>query len=620
MLKRRFFLWFLLFSLMPAARSAPAEQAFNPYRVLLVIGDQWKDPAGFLVDFPAADPPHYDHSVRPEGIDFMQLVVMLKSWGVPFDILRLDQEMLNINHFLGPDNKPLYGCILWAADPTADSLVRQDYGILVEAVQRQGISLVALSKRIDHPLLEALVGLRYLGYHMTHKSISATGEHYLTRGLGPAITKEEDVPYQYQAMVEPVSGVQVLARQGEYPALTVRRLGPGTQAIWIGGDTGIMFELQNIRTILRRAIAQAAGYCLYKTWEKRYIIVMDDPGGAQCAWLDHWSYPTLSRERIRKALIAPLKKHKAVMVVNVVPGFVNEQTRTVELSFQQDFVDHFGNRQNYISTKQGLEEGLQQGVFEIQSHGWTHMQPDLDSPPGPWWGAPLDGEKAHVGWYREFGDTRRGFKDIPAAQQLFHMRTGRKWIRHLFDVEPLSFVAGGGGVSLAYPNHTWILAAREGFGWFCWFGGYLGRDMAVRGWLFEGTPEAPATIPALPDAHDKGIAEHPQEFLKTFDRGPGAVFMGLNEYIGYLHAGMQSRGGSVPGVTIAYDPHYCRFFAERKSTWKLDLADRARESLAGRTILVDGKSAGKVASRGVQEITIPAGTGEHRITIQSQRP
>ena len=133
-----------------APRSAHADENFNPYRVLLVIADQWKDPAGFLVDFPAPDPPHYDHSVRPEGIDFMQLVVMLKSWGVPFDILRLDQEMLNINHFLGPDNKPLYGCILWAADPTADSLVRQDYGILAEAVQRQGISLVALSNRIDH--------------------------------------------------------------------------------------------------------------------------------------------------------------------------------------------------------------------------------------------------------------------------------------------------------------------------------------------------------------------------------------------------------------------------------------------------------------------------------------
>ncbi len=614
----RILLFVLLLPLaLPSSGEVFAREAFNPYRVLLVIGDQWKDPAGFLVDIPTEAPPHYDHSVRPEGIDFLQLVVMLKSWGVPFDVVRLDQETLNINHFLGPEKKPLYGCILWAADPKADSPAVQDYGILTEAIGRHGISLVALSNRIDHPVLESLLGLRYLGYHMTHNSITASGNHYLTRGMAPSIVAENDVPYQYQAMVEAAGQVQVLARQGKYPALTSRKLNGRARAIWIGGDVGIMFEQQKIRTILRRAITEAAGYCFHKTWENRCIIAMDDPGGAQCAWLDHWSYSTLTQEQIRRHLIAPLKERQAVMVINVVSGFVNEQKRQVELSFRQDFVDDFGRRQNYVSTKQGLDEGLREGVFEIQSHGWTHMQPDLDSPPGPWWGAPLDGEKAHVGWYREFGDTRRGFKEIPAAQQVFHMRTGKQWLTHLFGIEPLSFVAGGGGVSLSYPNHTWILAAREGFGWFCWFGGYLGRDMAVRGWLFEGTPEAPATIPALPDAHDKGIAEHPEEFLKTFDQGgPEAVFMGLNEYIGYLHAHLESPAGSTPQVRISYDPHYCSFFGKRESTWKLDLADWARETLAGRTILVDSRPAGKVASSGAQEIQIPAGIGEHRIAVE----
>ncbi|MBN2289393.1 MAG: hypothetical protein JXQ83_08685 [Candidatus Glassbacteria bacterium] len=605
----------LLFALGSPAESWAAGD-FNPYRVLLVIADQWKDPAGFLVDVPLEAPPHYDHSVRPEGLDFMQLVVMLKSWGVPFDILRLDQEMLDLNHFLGPDDRPLYGCILWAADPHAESAFSQDYSILARAVEDYGISLVALSNRIDQPVLGFLLGVRYQGYYMTHRGIDVAADHFLTRGLGPQVSTETDVPYQFQAVVEPAEGVQVLASQAGSPALTERVIGPRTRAVWIGGDAKIMFELQNVRTILRRAITQAAGYCLHKTWEDRYIIVMDDPGGAQNAWLEHWSYPTLTREQIRKHLIEPLKKHDAVLVINVVPGFVNEEKRRVELSFQQDFVDGFGNRQDYISTRQGLEEGLREGVFELQSHGWTHMQPDLDSPPGPWWGASLHGEKAHVGWYREFGDTRRGFKDIPAGQQLFHIRTGKKWLENLFGVVPLSFVSGGGGVSLSYPNHTWILAAREGFGWFCWFGGYLGRDLAVRGWLFEGTPEAPATIPALPDAHDKGIAEHPGEFLKTFDRGPGAVYMGLDEYIGYLHADLESRPGSLPEVWVEYDPHYCRFFSGRKSSWKLDLADWARESLAGRRVLVDGKPAGKVAQRGVQEIAVPAGTGRHRIAVE----
>ncbi len=418
-------------------------------------------------------------------------------------------------------------------------------------------------------------------------------------------------------MVEAAPGTTVLARQGPHPALTLRRTAGGGSAIWLGGDNTVMFDHQAIRTLLRRALAEAIGYSLHQSWENHKIMAMDDPGGAGCAWLDHWHYPTLTREQYREHLIEPLKKHQALLVINVVPGFANEETRQVELSFQQRFTDRFGAKQDFVSTKQGLEEGVRAGVFELQSHGWTHMQPDLDSAPGPWWGAPLDGEKAEVGWYREFGDTRRGFVDIPAAEQRFRMRTGVKWIEHLFGTTPLSFVSGGGGVSTSYDHNTWIQAAREGFGWICWYGGYLGKDLAVTSWLYEGTAEAPATVQAEPDAHDKGIAERPEEFLRTFElAGPDAVWIGLNEWVGYLHAGWESEAASLPAATLVYDDHYCRHFRDRQSSWKLELADWAKDKLAGKSIMVDGKAAGKVGSANVQEVAIPAGTGRHRIEIR----
>jgi len=609
-------LFILIFSVLLAAGTVSAAGDFNPFRVLLVIGDQWQDESGFLIDINIADAPEYDHTVRPHGVDLMQLVVMLKSWGMPFDIVRLDQESLDINHFLTAENKPAYGCILWAADPQAE-LLRQDYQVLEEAVETYGISLVALSNRISHPVLEQLLGLRYKGYFMSSDQGTTAGDHYLTRDLAPVIVDLKDIGYLHRVQVEPGEGVRVIASQGKYPLVTGRKISEGVRTMWIGGDAAIMFDQPKMRIILRRAITCAVGYSLFKTWENKYIIAMDDPGGAQCAYLEHWQYPTLTREQIRKRLIEPLKAREAKLVINVVPGFVNDRTRRIELSFQQDFVDDFGVRQNFKSTRLGLEDGVREGVFELQSHGWTHMQPDLDSPPGPWWGAPLDGEKAEVGWYREFGDTRRGFVDIPAATQVFRMKTGIKWLKHLFDIDPLSFVSGGGGVSLEYPNHTWILAARQGFGWFCWFGGYLGPDMAVTGWLYEGSPESPRTIPAMPDAHDKGIVEHPDRFVETFAQAaPGAEFIGLNEFIGYMHAGRQAEAATSCGVVYNYDPHYCQHFKANSSVWKLDVADWAREKLAGKSIAVDGGSAGKVAAGGIQEIRIPAGTGRHAVAIQ----
>ncbi|MEA1997281.1 MAG: hypothetical protein U9N45_06555 [Gemmatimonadota bacterium] len=602
----------------PATPCAAADQTFNPYRVLLVIGDQWDDPASFLIDIARASEVSDDKTFRPENADLVQLVVMLKSWGIPFDIARLDQEILDINYFLGPDGKPLYGCILWAADPTSKNLMHQDYSVLKAAVAEHGISLVALSNRIKDPVIEELLGVRYLGYNMSSDDIATDGRHFITRGMEPLVVEVgPPIYYLHRVKAEAAPDVKVLARHGKYPAVTMRKAGGNARAIWIGGDTKLMFEQQGLRTVLRRALTCAVGYSLFKTWENRVIIAMDDPGGAQSAYLDHWNYPALTREQIRRRLIEPLKAHNAKLVMNVVPGFVNDEKRRVELSFQQDFTDFFGKRQNHVSTKQGLEDGMREGVFEIQSHGWTHMQPDLESPPGPWWGAPYDGEKAEVGWYREFGDTRRGFRDIPAATQRFHMKTSREWIGHLFGVDPLSFVAGGGGVSLSYNNHTWILAAKEGFGWFCWFGGYLGQDLAVRGWMFQGTPEAPRTIAAQPDAHDKGIAEHPEQFLRTFSiAGPDAVYMGINEYVGYMHASPESETAAMPELNISYDPHYCQFFRENESIFKLDIADWARGRLAGREIVVDGSVAGKVAAEGIQEVRVPAGIGTHKVTVR----
>ena len=84
-----------------------------------------------------------------------------------------------------------------------------------------------------------------------------------------------------------------------------------------------MFSFQGLRRVLRNAITWTIGYNLYKTWDKTAILVMDDPGNAQNAWLKHWHYTTLSEETITEHLIIPLKKSDAVLNINFVPGFVN---------------------------------------------------------------------------------------------------------------------------------------------------------------------------------------------------------------------------------------------------------------------------------------------------------
>ena len=74
-----------------------------PYRFLLVISDQWKDPASYLIE---------------GGGEFQTLVSLLKTWGLPIDILRLDQQRLDRYYLLDREGRPRYGTIIWDAGPT----------------------------------------------------------------------------------------------------------------------------------------------------------------------------------------------------------------------------------------------------------------------------------------------------------------------------------------------------------------------------------------------------------------------------------------------------------------------------------------------------------------------
>ena len=583
----------------------------RPYRLLLVISEQWKDPRSFVI---------------AGGGEFQTMVTMFKSWGIPFDIVRLDQRVLNPNDILDMERHPRYGAIVWDVD--SDHAIRpQNLEVLKEAVERQHVSLIAIGNRIKLPAIQELLGIEYKAEHLHGSRVKkAAPESFLLRGLPEDLDEGgPKLPFRERIQVQ-IKSAEVLATQGGMPAITERELSPTTRAIWIGGDVGQMFQFPAIRTVLRRAVTEAIGYALVKTWTNNVILVMDDIGNAQNAWLEHWHYPALSADQIRTYLIEPLRKHHAVLALNVVPGFVDDERQRVEPTWKQTFVDAFGTKQDYVSTKRGIDEGLAAGVFEIHSHGWTHMQPDLKSAPGPWWGSPLDGERAEVGWYREFYDVRRN-REIPAAEQKMHLEQSKQWLREQFGVDPLEFGAGGNAISTSPENNTWRIAAEVGFGF---YGGYIGRDMAVQGLAnggaeFGGSDDVPLVLAAPPDGHDRGIARDPEGFAKVFDLYPGRTFMGFDDYVGYMHADIRTvrpQGGADKGTppgnpqfTITYDPHYCRALISKGSTWQLHLADWFRSQLKPEQVSADGN----LACRRPQEwcaVSFGTGMSDHTLQIQ----
>jgi hypothetical protein len=349
-----------------------------------------------------------------------------------------------------------------------------------------------------------------------------------------------------------------------------------------------------------------------------------------------------NEQTIREDLIQPLEQHHGVASAMVDTGYVERQTRQIVSPWTQRFTDSYGLHQDYDSTRKGLEEAVAAGVLDIESHGWTHMEPDLESSPGPWWTADLAGEGSVDGWYSEFQDRLRD-KDIPAAAQLYHMKRSLAEIQQDFGVDPMELKPGGDAWSKSQFNNTAALAARVGFGLFhgdtstYYLDHELVLDMANvvpdgdTGYDILGALH-PEQWPYHPDGpvilgfHDRDISLDHNFMQQLFAAlPPGYRTMGTNEYVSILHTRLTSSADANRlQLTFEEDPHYCAYFKNHPSSWQLTLSDSLREQLSSSPLQlsIDNQPVKvSAADFSTESLTIhlPSGTGTHTWKLETEK-
>jgi len=633
---------------------------FKPFRVLVVIGDQWTDPLSYTID-----------GRRVRGEDFLDVVTMLKIWGVPFDILRLDEQRLQINRFLDGEAKPNYGCVIWMADPDKLEGFSANYQTLKRAVEEYGISMIALFDNIKTQEVADLAGVRLQNIQSmqigeNNDKFAITARHFITSEAGgvslpdvkQTILKEDETIQDAiknganKATVSVVNctaanSSKVLGKVGTVPQLVVRDVNNETKVVWIGGGRDWFRKYPVMRGIFRKSLVYSIGYGLFNdNFENGFIFIMDDIGASEHAWSLKWHYPTPHRDTLIKYLVEPLDKYGLIMVQMITPGYANPLTKMIESPWTiEPFEDIFGNWQDYGSTKEGLVEGLRRGVFEIQPHrAWSHMNWDLDSPPGPWWGSPVDGELAVTDWYNEVVDVRRGHHPVPSNDLLFIYRTGIDAIKKSFGVVPLAAEVRTGaslkkGTAGGYDNGRVAAIAGVGVSRECYVG-------------FDHTIEFSMMMPEQFTCHDLDLTAptgHPADrndsewdtlnFMSTEQLMSAKIaggrrinlrdnldwihsrkdkhWMGFNETCAYLHTSIINPEEN--GITLYYDDHYCRYFAENKSLWTLELSERYLEVLSEEAFIsIDGNTRPSPPELN-QVLEIPAGLGAHRISVISKK-
>ena len=507
----------------------PAAFHTKPYRVLLVV-DQWSDPSGLVVN---------------GGKDeFQTVAALVKAWSVPFDILILDQQHLDATYLFRRSGSIRYGAVIWLAD--SPSYGDQDIASLGQAT-RAGTGLIVLNSRFLDPTLDNLLGLKFKEFYASTDAFRVAREHFIT----PDIAAGKDAPPAQdntRLWVQPTSA-EVLVAQGRHPVLTINQLGPGCflQYGWENPDLSELCDSAFWRNILFRSLVWTLGYVVVpnEDYTHRIIFELDDWGTADKGFLSYWHYVEPSEETIRKYLILPLQQHHAVASAMVDTGYVDRKSKRIVRPWTQKFTDSYGLHQDFASTFAGLKDGIAEGVLEIESHGWTHMQPNLGSPPGPWWTADMAGEGSVDGWYTEFRDRRRD-KEISAVTQMYHMKRSLTEVQQDFGVQALELKPGGDARSTSQFNNTAALAARVGFGLFHGdtFTYYLDHELVLD--MAHVVPDFdalahgvhPEQWPDHPDGplilgfHDMDIALTPKFMDQLFASLPaGYHTMGTNQYV-----------------------------------------------------------------------------------------
>lgn len=590
----------------------------KPYRVLLIV-DAWSDPSGLVV--------------RSQKDRFQPVAALLKAWSVPFDILRVDQQRLDATYLFDRSGKIRYGAIVWLAD--SPSYADQSLDTLQEAVQA-GMGLLVVNSRSLDPALDKLLGLKFKAPYTSTDPFRLTGDHYIVRGLKDAEIPSQLGDYGNRLWVVPTTA-QVLIEQGVHPLLTVNQIASGGSTVWLGASNlSGLCNSRFWRNLLFRSLVWELGYVVRPNVDYAHSIILelDDWGTADKGFLSYWRYLEPSEQVLRDDFIEPLKQHHAIASAMVNTGYVDRKSKRVIVPWQQEFTDSYGLHQNYASTHKGLEEALAEGVLNIESHGWDHMQADLESAPGPWWTADLQGEGSEGAWYTEFSDGVRG-KDAPAGAQLYHMKRSLAELQEDFGVVPLELKPGGDGWSKSDTDFTPMLAARVGFGLFHSdtsdyyldheFVLDLGTVVPNKSTEYDQLAKFhPESWPYHPDGpvvlgfHDRDIALDHKFLWKLLAALPADYYtLGTNQYIGILHTQITSSSdGSGFQLSFKQDPHYCMYFEKHPSSWQLWLADPMKQQLKATELrlMVDNQPANLTAADFNSEavtIHLSAGTGVH---------
>ena len=316
--------------------------------------------------------------------------------------------------------------------------------------------------------------------------------------------------------------------------------------------------------IVKHLITENSGYgmvCIDS--ENTMILRMDDPGTCERVYLKGFDTRILGGEDW-KAIFKLLEKYDAKLSVMYVPVWIDDgnlengrlyiddeeikkrKSGAAYLSKNVKFLKKIDNKlvtYDYENEYSALKEGLRKDLLDIESHGLTHVDTDIDQ----WLGA--EDRYLNMNWYHEFRHVVSD-KEVLRGEQVKVLKESADKIEEIFGVSPAAVTPSGHMQS----KNTISLAEECGYRIFSseyntiYKNGISITNDKFKSVFFEFTEPEPASVsagyPIVGVFHDYDIAKKGINWLegviKAYRRIGIEKFMSLREFADYLSASIEA--------------------------------------------------------------------------------
>jgi hypothetical protein len=517
-------------------------------------------------------------------------IELLSACNIPFDIKYNDE--FSFDDIISHDYINYSTIILTLP---AEQLSENNINILNKVSHDFGVSLIASYNRVNEMIkhlfgIHSIQGRRY-GFPCTisiqkHQAFDVNIEHEITLGVGWKLQLHKGGlrrhPMRYlkkhfktlweqvwsYMKVKALPGAEILAviKGKTDPAMITYQYGKGVNYYIALQSDSFLDRCNSLHSIIRECIRENSGWGMVNVnLENTMILRMDDPGTAERVYLKGYDTKILGKEDWEE-IIKLLKKYEAKLSVMYIPLWLDDgnfkngrlfiqgkeitERKQGAMYYSKNvvFLKNTGNNKtltyDYTSEFLALKEGLRSGWIDIESHGLTHVDPNVNR-----WLEAKD-RYSNFKWYvSEFRHVCEN-RDCTEIEQSKVAQESAKKIEEVFRVSPSTITPTGHEQS----RNSEEIAHINGYKLFssdyhslC-KNGVIIRNDKIRSIFFEATePDssfADAGYPVVGVFHDYDIVRRGVTWLEEIIRGWGKHgikrFMTLRELAGYLCASFEA--------------------------------------------------------------------------------